>query len=77
MDPDQHRLKHITLGYNLPKKLVKKIGLENLRVYATGDNLWLWSKRQGLDPRQSISGGTSNEYYSPVRTISGGITLTF
>ena len=70
-------LQNITLGYNLPKKLVKKIGLENLRVYATGDNLWLWSKRQGLDPRQSISGGTSNEYYSPVRTISGGITLTF
>ena len=70
-------LQNINIGYNLPKKLVSKLGIQNIRVYASGDNLWLWSKRQGLDPRQSISGGTSNEYYSPVRTISGGITLTF
>ena len=70
-------LQNVNIGYTLPTKWVKKLGLQSLRVYASGDNLWLWSKRQGLDPRQSISGGTSNEYYSPVRTISGGITLTF
>ena len=70
-------LQNVNIGYNLPANICKKIGLGGVRVYATGNNLWLWSKRQGLDPRQSISGGTSNERYSPIRSISGGITLTF
>ncbi|MCD8296066.1 MAG: TonB-dependent receptor [Prevotella sp.] len=70
-------LQNLNLGYTLPKNVVSKIGLTNLRVYVTGTNLWLWSKRQGLDPRQSITGSTSDSYYSPMRTISGGLTVTF
>ena len=70
-------LQDVTLGYTLPRALCSKIGINKVRVYATGSNLWLWSKRQGLDPRQSITGATSNAYYSPIRTISGGITVTF
>ena len=71
-------LQNVTIGYTLPTSLVRKLGFINkIRVYAVGDNLWLWSKRQGLDPRQSISGSVSNETYSPIRTISGGITVTF
>ena len=53
------------------------MGLEKLRLYVAADNIWVWSKRQGLDPRQSITGGVNNQYYAPIRTISGGITLTF
>ena len=70
-------LSNIVIGYSLPEKLLQKAFIKGLRVYFNGDNLWLWSKRQGLDPRQSISGGTGNSYYSPIRTLSGGITLTF
>lgn len=70
-------LQNITLGYTFPKKMVTRFGLENVRLYAVGDNLWLWSKRQGFDPRQSISGGSSSVTYSPIRTISGGISVTF
>ncbi|MCD8291816.1 MAG: TonB-dependent receptor [Prevotella sp.] len=70
-------LQNLNLGYTLPKNSLSKIGINNLRVYVTGTNLWLWSKRQGLDPRQSITGSTSNAYYSPMRTISGGLTVTF
>ncbi len=70
-------LQDINLGYTLPVSLTSKAGISKVRVYVSGSNLWLWSKRQGLDPRQSISGGTSNAYYSPMRTISGGITVTF
>ena len=70
-------LQDVTLGYTLPRALCSKVGINKVRVYATGSNLWLWSKRQGLDPRQSITGATSNAYYSPIRTISGGITVTF
>ena len=70
-------LQNITLGYTLPSRWCQTLGMEKLRLYVTADNVWLWSKRQGLDPRQSISGSVTSAYYAPMRTISGGITLTF
>jgi len=70
-------LANITLGYSFPKSVLRAIGLEGLRIYGVADNVWLWSKRQGLDPRQSITGSVTNTYYKPIRTISGGITVTF
>ena len=70
-------LNNISLGYTLPKLATKKIGVERLRFYVAADNIWVWSQRQGLDPRQSISGSSTNSYYAPIRTISGGVTLTF
>ena len=70
-------LDNIQIGYTLPKKWVNKIGIKNVRVYATGDNIWVWSKRQGLDPRQSMTGGANQTYAPSLRTISGGITVTF
>ncbi len=69
-------LSNITLGYTLPKKWTKFVGVESLRLYVVGDNLYTWSKRKGLDPRQSIGGGASQAYYRPMRTISGGVTIT-
>lgn len=70
-------LHNITLGYTLPKSITSKLGIDKVRVYAVGDNLWTWSKRQGLNPAQSITGSNSGAYYSSIRTISGGISLTF
>lgn len=70
-------LQNINAGYTLPSRICRTMGLEKLRLYVACDNVWLWSKRQGLDPRQSISGSGTASYYAPIRTISGGITLTF
>jgi len=70
-------LQNLNFGYTFPTKMTSKIGIGKLRVYLTATNLWLWSKRQGLDPRQSITGGASSAYYSAMRTISGGISVTF
>ena len=70
-------LSNITLGYTLPTQWMQTVGLQKVRVYMVADNIWTWSKRQGLDPRQSITGGSSNSVYRPIRTISGGITVTF
>ena len=64
-------ISNINLGYNFPAKWWKG-HIQNLRVYVACDNVWYWSKRKGLDPR-----GTGNSNYSPIRTISGGVTLTF
>ena len=65
---DYFSLKNITLGYTLPKAWTNRLAIQSLRVYASGDNLWLSSKRTGLDPRQAIDG-------SAIRTISFGISM--
>ena len=70
-------LQNITLGYTLPKSITSKIGIQKVRFYAVADNVWVWSKRQGLDPRLSITGEDGQGYYSPIRTISGGVSVTF
>ena len=70
-------LNNIQLGYTLPYKLTSKACIEKVRVYCTADNVWVWSKRQGLNPRQSITGEATSAFYAPMRTISGGITVTF
>ena len=65
------------IGYTLPQSATEKMRISRLRFYLTCDNIWYCSYRRGLDPRQSLSGTTSASMSSPVRTISGGINLTF
>lgn len=66
-----------TVGYTLPKSWMTNLGIDKLRIYASGENLCFWSARKGLDPRYSYDGNTQVTVYSPVRTITGGIQLTF
>ncbi len=70
-------LQNITLGYTLPAGLLRKLDISKVRVYAVADNIWVWSARRGLDPRQSITGGASQAYYSSIRSISAGVNVTF
>ncbi len=69
-------LSNITLGYTLPSKWTRSLGLESVRIYGAAENLALWSKRRGLDPRQSFATSNSSTY-SPIRAISGGIRVQF
>lgn len=70
-------LNNISFGYSLPKSLLSKAHLTKVRVFAVGDNLFTWSARKGLDPRMSPTGDNSGLYYSPIRTISGGVQIGF
>ena len=71
-------IRNITLGYTLPKSFTRKFYVEGLRLYVMADNVALFSGRQGYDPRVSFTGST-NDFggYAPMRTVSGGITVTF
>lgn len=69
-------LSNITLGYTLPTKWTRPLGLESIRIYGAAENVALWSKRRGLDPRQSFATSNSSTY-SPIRAISGGIRVQF
>ena len=73
---DYLSLQNVTIGYSLPTKWLKKIKLEKVRIYGVADNVWLWSARKGLDPRQSYSAAEA-AVYTPIRSVSGGISITF
>ena len=70
-------IQNAQLGYTLPRHLTEKIRVSNLRVYLACDNIWYVSARKGFDPRFSMSGTSNFAVNSPVRTFSGGISLTF
>ena len=77
-------LNNATLGYTFPKKLIAPLTLTSLRIYVAGENLFVWSKRKGLDPRYSLGiggytsgSGLNADSYSSMRTITAGLTVTF
>ena len=65
------------VGYTLPKQLTSKLSLDKVRVYVTGENLCFWSARKGLDPRYDYGATESLTPYSLMRTIMGGIQVSF
>lgn len=70
-------LENVNIGYTIPSKITKKIQMQSLRVYVAGQNMWYWSKRRGFDPRQSYDSATNATNYSPMRTVSAGVTIKF
>ena len=78
VDASYFSIRNITLGYTLPRHITRKFYVEGLRLFVMADNVALFSNRQGFDPRVSFTGSTGSfGGYAPMRTISGGITVTF
>jgi TonB-linked SusC/RagA family outer membrane protein len=77
------RLKNLSLGYSLPAALTSKIGISQLRIYVTAQNLVTWTKYTGFDPEVSrneqatLTQGVDNGVYPASKTFLGGLTLTF
>ncbi len=69
-------LNNVTVGYTLPRKWTSKARLDRVRLYFVADNVALWSRRNGLDPRQSFISGNNSEY-SILRSMSGGVSVDF
>jgi TonB-linked SusC/RagA family outer membrane protein len=70
------RLKNVNLSYRLPKSVSNKIGIDNLKFFLTGENLLTFYGHKGMDPEQTIQGGTYYRYPA-IRTYSAGVNLTF
>ncbi len=66
------RVKNLRVGYNVPTVISKKIGLKQIQVYLTGDNLFTFTKYPGMDPERT-SGNFS--VYPNVRTLAFGIKV--
>ena len=66
------RLKTMELGYNLPKKWLKTVGLKSLQVYVTGNNLLIW---WGGDDRIDPEGEQAK--YPILRSFTSGVRVSF
>ncbi len=70
-------LKNVNLGYTFDDVISESIGVDNLRVSLSGENLFLKSKRTGLDPQYNLAGTGSGNDFSPARIISIGLNVGF
>lgn len=77
-------LNNLTLGYTFPKALIRPLELTNLRIYVAGENIFMLTKRKGLDPRfnygigsMTSGSGLAGGGYAALRSITAGISLTF
>jgi len=62
-DASYCRLKNVQIGYTLPKQLINRLHVKNLRFYVTGNNLITITKYTGLDPEMNISNNVKVEQY--------------
>lgn len=75
---DYIRLRDVTLGYDLPKKVVSSLNVSNIKVYARASNLYTWVRDKNLpyDPESFTTSSTNFTVYMP-RTIAFGLNVGF
>ncbi|MBD2723129.1 SusC/RagA family TonB-linked outer membrane protein [Hymenobacter armeniacus] len=77
------RVRNLTVGYTVPATLLKRVKLQSLRLYATGQNLFTFTRYPGYDPETSINGGSlitpglDQSSYPGIRVFTGGLTVGF
>lgn len=72
-------MKTLTVGYTMPERWMKKLGMKELRVFASGENLFTWDNYSGLDPEtvNITSGNDAGRNYPLARKWTLGLTLKF
>lgn len=73
-DASYFSLKTVNIGYTLPARWTKKIGIESLRVFFSGDNLVFTSAHDGFDPRTGFTGQNAFGFPQP-KTFTFGVTI--
>lgn len=72
------RMKNIQVGYSLPKNIIAKAGMSNVRVYVSGDNLWTVSSITGVFDPETLGGDWGEgKLYPLCKTISVGLNVNF
>ncbi|WP_430615105.1 SusC/RagA family TonB-linked outer membrane protein [Flavobacterium sp. JP2137] len=74
---DYLSINNIRLGYNVPKQFTQSLGLAELSFFVSGDNLALFTKRDGFNPATSEFGTSDMYQYPPLSTITGGVKVKF
>jgi len=77
------KIKNITLGYSIPKKVLSKLKIQSLRVYTSAQNYFTFTNYKGYDPEVSVNGqsavnaGIDTGAYPSAKSIIGGLTVQF
>lgn len=77
------RLNTLTLGYTVPTKISSRAGIQQLRVYASGYNVFTWTNYSGFDPEVStrrktaLTPGVDYSAYPRSRMVVFGLNLNF
>jgi TonB-linked SusC/RagA family outer membrane protein len=74
---DYLNVRNVTLSYDFPQQIIKDWDLGQLSVFATAENLYLFSARKGMNPMYNFSGTQSVTAYNPSRSIILGFNLQF
>jgi TonB-linked SusC/RagA family outer membrane protein len=70
-------LKNANIGYTFDAVVSDKLGVNTLKVYVSGENLFLKSKRTGLDPQYNLAGTGSGNDYNPSKIVTFGLNVSF
>ncbi|TCD00033.1 TonB-dependent receptor [Pedobacter frigidisoli] len=76
VDASYLAFRNVNLAYSLPKQWLRKIDVSSARLFVTGENLHLFSKRKGLNPSESFDGTNAN-VYPQARILSVGLNASF
>ncbi|MFA9370853.1 MAG: SusC/RagA family TonB-linked outer membrane protein [Labilibaculum antarcticum] len=77
-DASYMRLKNLQIGYTFPKTLVNRIGLQNLRLYVSGENLLtITNLSKTMDPETAGIGQQGGTVYPLSKTYSFGLSVNF
>lgn len=75
-DASYLNIKNINLGYTLPKSLTSRVGVKNVRAFASIDNAIIFTENEGMDPQRSFN-GTADYTYPLMRTYTFGLNANF
>jgi TonB-dependent starch-binding outer membrane protein SusC len=82
---DYWRLRNVMLSYNLPKKIIERLKIQNLRMFVQGQNLYTRHNFQGWDPEVSTivnsdagsNAAVSGAQYPSLKSMNIGVNITF
>jgi TonB-linked SusC/RagA family outer membrane protein len=70
-------LRNVNLSYTFQPNILQAMGVDDLRVFVTGENLFILTARKGLNPQYNLSGTPDGADYNPSRVISAGLNISF
>ena len=76
------KLRNVSLGYTLPRRALRKMHFDTMRVYVSADNIWTWTSYSGPDPEVStrnsvLTPGFDWSAYPRAFGLTAGVSFTF
>ena len=76
------KLRNVSVGYTLPRNVLRKMHFDTMRVYISADNVWTWTKYSGPDPEVStrnsvLTPGFDWSAYPRSIGVTAGVSFTF